>query len=132
MASRRRPSSLADLPTELAIRIAGHVAATSVQPMEDLRALWVICHFIHHVRRDPEVGRLISIERFDMYWDDPDGFLTLLPRLAQVRTLVACFIIGMTVVLCESVIRPLLVVDENLKCRPPVHVQWRCRHRQYC
>jgi len=100
--------------------------------MDELHTLQATCYFIRRVCHDPEVGRLISIERFDMYWDDPDGFLTLLPRLAQVRTLVACFIIGMTVVLREPVIRPLLVVDENLKCRPPVHVQWRCRHRQYC
>ena len=85
-ARRRRPSSLADLPTELAIRIAGRVTAISVRPMEDLRSLRATCHFMRRVCSDPEVGRLISVERFyKLYrYVVPDGYLTLLPRLAQV------------------------------------------------
>ncbi|KAG2570641.1 hypothetical protein PVAP13_7KG077736 [Panicum virgatum] len=106
-ARRRRPSSLADLPTELAIRIAGRVAATSVRPMEGFRSLRATYHFMRCACRDPEVGR--------MYWYDHDGYLTLLPRLAQVGNLEACFIVGMIVVLRDPVIRPLPVIDKNLE-----------------
>jgi len=42
-----------------------------------------------------------------MYRDDPDGFLTLLPRFSQVENLKACFIIGMIAILMEH------IVDEN-------------------
>ena len=117
VARRRHPSSLADLPTELAIRIAGHIAATSVRPMEDLRSLRATCHFMRRVCSDPEVGRLISVERFyRLYcYVVPDGYLTLLPRLAQVGNLEAYFIIGMIVVLRYPLLRPLPVIDKNLE-----------------
>jgi len=135
-ARRRRPSSLADLPTELAIRIAGCVAATSVRPMEDLRMLRASCHFMRRVCTNPEVGRLISVEWFyKMYWYVHDGYLTLLNRLAQVGNLEACFVVGMIAFLHYPLLRPLPVIDKNLKraargghkvagCRPPVHGQW--------
>ena len=117
VARQRRPSSLADLPTELAIRIVGHVAVTLVRPMEDLRSLRVTCHFVHRMCSDPEVGWLVSVERFyKLYrYVVPDGYLTLLPRLAQVGNLEACFIIGTIVVLRDPVIRPLPVIEKNLE-----------------
>ena len=116
-ARRRRPSSLVDLPTELAIRIAGNIAATSVRPMEDLRSLRVTCHFMCRVCSDLEVGRLISVERFyRLYcYVVPDGYLTLLPRLAQVGNLEACFLVGMISVLHYPLLRPLPVIDKNLE-----------------
>ncbi|KAG2570637.1 hypothetical protein PVAP13_7KG077700 [Panicum virgatum] len=84
--------------------------------MEDLRSLRATYHFMRCVCRDPEVGRLISVERFyQMYRYDHDGYLTLLPRLAQVGNLEACFIIGMIIVLRHPVIRPLPVIDKNLE-----------------
>ena len=108
-----RPSSLADLPIELAIRIMGSVAATSVQPMVDLRSLWATYQFMHRVCSDLEVVRLISIERFyKMCWYVHDVYLTLLPRLAQVGNLEACFVIGMISILCYPLLRPLLVIDK--------------------
>ena len=114
VARRRRPSSLVDLPTELAIRIAGNIAATSVQPMEVLRSLRATCHFMCCVCSDLEVGRLISVERFYRLYRYvvPDGYLTLLPRLAQVGNMEACFVIGMISILCYPLLRPLLVIDK--------------------
>jgi len=83
--------------------------------MEDLRSLRATCHFMRCVCRDPEVGRLISVERFyQMYLYDHDGYLTLLPHLAQVGNLEACFIVEMIVVLRDPVIRPLPVINKNL------------------
>ena len=66
---------------------------------------------------DPNVGRLISVEQFyKLYrYIVPDGYLTLLPRLAQVGNLEACFIIGMIVVLRYPLLRPLSVIDKNLE-----------------
>jgi hypothetical protein len=106
---------LADLPTELAIRIAGHIAATLVRPMEDLHLLWATCHFMRCMCSDREFDQLIFVERFyKLYrYVVPDGYLTLLPRLAQVGNLEACFVIRMIAILCYPLLRPLPVIDKN-------------------
>ena len=65
---------------------------------------------------DLEVVRLISIERFyKMCWYVHDVYLTLLPRLAQVGNLEACFVIGMSTILRYPLLRPLPVIDKNLE-----------------
>ena len=104
--------------------------------MEDLRLRQASCNFMRRVCTNPKVGRLISIERFyKMYWYVHDGYLTLLNRLAQVGNLEACFVVGMIAFLHYPLLRPLPVIDKNLKraargghkvagCRPPVHGQW--------
>jgi hypothetical protein len=43
MASKEHPRSLAELLMELRANIAGRVAATSKQPMDDLRSLRATC-----------------------------------------------------------------------------------------
>ena len=64
-----------------------------------------------------EIDLLIFIERLsdNMYWNDPDGFFILLPLLAQVGDPNTYFIVRMHVVLCEPIIKPLPVIDENLE-----------------
>ena len=127
-ARRRQPSLLVDLPTELAIRIVGHVAVTLVRPMEDLRSLRVTCHFMHHVCSDLEVGWLISVERFyKLYrYVVPDGYLTLLPRLAQVGNLEACFVVGMIVVLRYPLYSNPCQSSTRISSAPPaVDTMWR-------
>ncbi|RLN11258.1 hypothetical protein C2845_PM09G09910 [Panicum miliaceum] len=106
-----------DLPPDVAVKIAGHLAATSERPMDHLRALWVTCCFMRRVCSNPEVGRRISAERLsdDMYLYDPIGYFTLLPHLAQVYNPEACFIVGMHVVFRGLLITPLPVLNENLK-----------------
>ncbi|KAG2571488.1 hypothetical protein PVAP13_7KG378755 [Panicum virgatum] len=105
-ARRRRPSLLADLPTELAIMIVGHIAATSAT-----------FHFLHCVCSDPKVGWLISVKQFyKLYrYIVPDGYLTLLPHLAQVGNLEACLVAGMIAILRYPLLRLLSVIDKNLE-----------------
>ena len=84
--------------------------------MEDLRSLRATCHFMRRMCSDPEVGWLVSVEQFyKMYWYVHDGYLTLLPRLAQVGNLEACFVVGMIAVLRYPLLRPLPVIDKNLE-----------------
>ncbi|RLN28483.1 hypothetical protein C2845_PM05G19610 [Panicum miliaceum] len=118
MVARRRPLSLTDVPPDVAVKITGHLAATSVRPMDQLRVLRVTCRFMRRVCSNPEVGRRISVERLsddDMYWYDPIGYLTLLRRLAQVCNPEACFIVGMHDVFRGPLITPLPILNENLE-----------------
>ncbi|RLN43017.1 hypothetical protein C2845_PM01G45860 [Panicum miliaceum] len=98
-ARRRHRSSLAELPIDLAIKIAGRLAATSEWPMDDLCALWATCHRKLRVCGEPEVGQRIALMRFadDMSWDDPVGYATLVGHLTNVGNPEACFITGMEV-----------------------------------
>ncbi|RLM70237.1 hypothetical protein C2845_PM17G07440 [Panicum miliaceum] len=101
MEARRwhRPS-LAELPTDLAIKIAGCLAATSERPMDNLRVLWATCHSMLRLCGEPEVGRRVALRRFadDMSWDDPVGYATLVSCLTKVGNPEACFLTGMEVV----------------------------------
>ena len=45
-----------DLPMEVAVQIAGHLAAMSVSPMDDLRSLRATCRFLRGVTSDCAVG----------------------------------------------------------------------------
>ncbi|RLN36330.1 hypothetical protein C2845_PM03G32580 [Panicum miliaceum] len=114
MAARRRSLSLTVLPPDVAVKIVGHLATASVRPMDQLRALRVICRFMRLVCSNPEVGRRISIERLSDD-DDPINYLTLLHRLAQVCNPEACFIIGMHDVFRGPLITPLPILNENLE-----------------
>ncbi|RLN00311.1 hypothetical protein C2845_PM06G28460 [Panicum miliaceum] len=82
---------------------AGTHGGKAAPPMDELRAIPATCRFMRRVCRDTEVGRRISVERLadDMAWDDPDGYHTVLPRLAQVSNREACFITGMHVVFLD-------------------------------
>jgi hypothetical protein len=70
MAAKRPPLSLVDLPTDVAIQIAGHLAVSLVRPIDQLRALRATCRSMRRVCRNPEVGLRISVERLSdvMYW----------------------------------------------------------------
>ena len=50
-----------------------------------------------------------------MCWYVHDVYLTLLPRLAQVGNLEACFVVGMSAILRYPLLRPLPVIDKNLE-----------------
>ena len=72
MAARRHTLSMQDLPTEVAVQIAGHLAAMSVSPMDDLRSLRATCRFLCGVTRDHAVGQHIDVRQFTaaMIWND--------------------------------------------------------------
>ncbi|RLN12243.1 hypothetical protein C2845_PM09G12710 [Panicum miliaceum] len=98
-ARRQQRSSLAELPTDLAIKITGRLAATSEWPMDDLRALRATCRRMFRVCGEPEVGRRVALGWFadDMSWDDPVGYATLVGHLTKVSNPEACFLTGMEV-----------------------------------
>ncbi|RLN24110.1 hypothetical protein C2845_PM07G08950 [Panicum miliaceum] len=109
-------SLMADLPTDVAIQIAGHLAATSEWPMDDLRTLQTTCCSMHLMCRNPEVGRCINVAGLtDMAWHTPDAYRTFVACLAQLGNLEASFIHGVNVVFRGPVITPLAVLDENLE-----------------
>ncbi|RLN25598.1 hypothetical protein C2845_PM07G10200 [Panicum miliaceum] len=95
----RHRSSLAELPTDLAIKIAGRLAATSEQPMDDLRALRATCRRMLRVWGEPEVDRRIEVGRFadNMSWNNPIGYATLVSRLTKVGNPEVCFLTGIEV-----------------------------------
>ncbi|RLN42718.1 hypothetical protein C2845_PM01G43450 [Panicum miliaceum] len=111
-----RLSLIADLPTDVAIQIEGHLAATSEWPMDDLRALRATCRRMHLVCRNPEVAWRINVAGLtDMAWHTPDAYQTFVARLAQLGNLEASFIHGVNVVFCGPMITHLAVLDENIE-----------------
>uniref|UniRef100_K3ZE65 F-box domain-containing protein n=1 Tax=Setaria italica TaxID=4555 RepID=K3ZE65_SETIT len=84
MASRQC-RSLEDLPMELVTEIAGHVAATSFQPMDDLGRLRATCRVMHHACGNPSVGRHVALLK---------TYYALLPLLVRVGNPEACTLTG--------------------------------------
>uniref|UniRef100_K3ZNZ4 F-box domain-containing protein n=1 Tax=Setaria italica TaxID=4555 RepID=K3ZNZ4_SETIT len=82
---------------EVLIDIAGHVAVTSLQPMDDLHNLRAVCRVMHRVCGDPSIGRrmaLITMYWEDMQWNEPDRYHALLALLVGVGNPEACTIKG--------------------------------------
>jgi hypothetical protein len=54
------------------INIAGHLAATSEQAMDDLRSLRATCREVCRVCNNAAVGRHVALERFavELQWND--------------------------------------------------------------
>ena len=95
MALRWHPTSLLlVLPNERAIKIAGHLAATSKWPMDDLCSLWVTYSSMRHIYGNPTVGRHFSLVRFrcGTMWDNPIDYEALLASLTQVGNLETYFL----------------------------------------
>jgi hypothetical protein len=96
--------SLMALPTELQIVIAGHLTATSEQPMDDLRSLQATCSTMRHICGDPTIGRHLALDWFRCrrMWDDPIDYEALLASLTQVSNLKACFLTRIQTVFMEK------------------------------
>ena len=79
------------LPDELAIEIAGHLAMTSEQPVDDLYSLWVICLSMHRICGNPTIGRRMALDqcRHGLGWDDVGNYYALLSSLTHLRNLEA-------------------------------------------
>ncbi|KAF8738158.1 hypothetical protein HU200_013985 [Digitaria exilis] len=73
------PSLVHALPHDMAVEIAGHVAATSPLPMEDLRSLRASCQAMRAACSNRDVGRRVALEReaAAMRWADHDRYLAV-------------------------------------------------------
>ncbi|KAG2570635.1 hypothetical protein PVAP13_7KG089009, partial [Panicum virgatum] len=89
MAARRHTLSMQDLPMEVAVQIAGHLAVRLVSPMDDRRSLRVTCRFLRGVTSDRTVGQCIDVRRFAaaMLPNDRDGYAALLAHLTDIGLL---------------------------------------------
>jgi hypothetical protein len=97
MASREHPRSLAELPIELRANIVGRVAATSKQPMDDLRSLRATCKCMLGPCRDRDVGRQLALDRVpvqDVQNTDPEGYDVFVHSLAAASNPAVGFLAG--------------------------------------
>ncbi|CAL4977749.1 unnamed protein product [Urochloa decumbens] len=95
MAARR--SSLAHaLPHDMAVEIAGHVAATSPTPVTDLGSLRASCRAMRAACGDRDVGRRVALEREAgaMRWSDHERYLAVVGSLSGAGNPEACFLAG--------------------------------------
>ena len=75
--------SLMVLPTDVQIDIAGHLAATSDQPMNNLHSLWVTYSSMRHIYGNLVVGRCLALHPFrrGRMEADPIDYYALLASL---------------------------------------------------
>jgi hypothetical protein len=89
------------LPTELQIVIVGHLAATSEQPMDDLRSLWATCSSMRRICGDPAVDRRVALDQVTRV-NVHVNYFSLLANLTQVGNPEACFLTGIQTVFMEK------------------------------
>ena len=97
--------SLTTLPTDVQIEIAGHLAATSERPMEDLHSLWATCSSMCDIYGDPAVGHCVAVgrcRRGARSSNDLVNYFALLARLTQVNNPEACLLTGIQIVFTET------------------------------
>ena len=112
-----------DLPMEVAVQIAGHLAAMSVSPMDELRRLQVMCHFLRGVTSDRAVCQRIDVRRFapTMLWNDRAAYAALLAHLTDIANPEACFITEMDNAFSEGTPEPRPCIIElvcAVECGP--------------
>ena len=97
MAAWRHTPSMQDLPKEVAVQIAGHLAAMLFSPMDDLRSLRATCRFLRGVTSDGAVGQRIDVRWFAaaMLWNDRAAYAALLAHLTDIGNPEAGYITGM-------------------------------------
>ncbi|OEL19191.1 hypothetical protein BAE44_0019790 [Dichanthelium oligosanthes] len=107
MAARRRASLTHALPHDMAVEIAGHVAATSPRPVDDLCSLRATCRAIRAACGDRAVGRRVALEREGaMRWSDNERYLAVVGGLSGAGNPEACFLSGLTLVFTHRCARP--------------------------
>ena len=96
-----------NLPTEIAVEIAARLTESSDFAVNEVSSLRATYKKMQQVCRMPEVGRrlavhpLMPIGSWDLYYDN--GFRqNLIINLSKVSNPVACFFMGMRVVLVEA------------------------------
>ncbi|TVU21977.1 hypothetical protein EJB05_31649, partial [Eragrostis curvula] len=97
MAAKRPP--LFGLPHDVVVEIAGHVAASSARPMDDLRSIRATCKAMNAACSDPAVARRVALENETATkWDETERYRALVARLAAAGNPEACFITGMALI----------------------------------
>jgi hypothetical protein len=91
------------LHTEVNVDIAGYLAVTSEQAMDNLR-LRATCREMRHVCKNTAVGRRMALERFivELQWNDRKGYDALLDFLTRIRNSEACFLSEMDILFGEN------------------------------
>jgi len=82
---------------EVTTQIVGHLVATSISPMDDLRSLQAMCCFPRGVTSDRAVGQCINVRQFAaaMLWIDRAANAALLADLTNIGNPEACYMTGM-------------------------------------
>ena len=95
-----------NLPTEIVVEIAARLVESFDFAVAEVGSLRATCKKMRQVCRMPEVGRrlavhpLLPIGSWDLYYDN--GFRqNLIINLSKISNPVACFFVGMRVVLVE-------------------------------
>ena len=103
---RHLTSLLLALLDELAIELAGHLAANSEQP-------WVTCSSMRRICGNPAIGKGMALDqcRHGLGWDDVGNYYALLSSLTQLSNLEACWLIGIPMVF-EETHRPRPCLDD--------------------
>jgi len=107
MAARR--ASLAHaLPHDMAVEVAGRVAATSPRPVHDLQSLRASCRAMRAACGDRAVGRRVALEReaAAMLWSDAERYLAVVGSLSATGNPEACFLAGVALVFAHRRARP--------------------------
>ncbi|KAG2611919.1 hypothetical protein PVAP13_4KG230705 [Panicum virgatum] len=122
MAARRHTPSMQDLPTEVAVQIAGHLAVMSVSPMDDLHSLWATCRFLRGITSDCGIGQRIDVRQFApaILWNDSAAYAALLAHLTDIGNPETCYITGMNKVFSNGMpeARPFIIeLAHAAKCR---------------
>jgi hypothetical protein len=97
MASREHPRSLAELSIELQANITVRIAATSKQPMDDLRSLRATCKSMLSPYCDRDVSRQLALDQVpvqDMQNTDPEGYNVFVCSLTAAGNSAASFLAG--------------------------------------
>ncbi|CAO2161021.1 unnamed protein product [Urochloa humidicola] len=94
-AGRSSPLAYA-LPHDMAVEIAGHIAATSPKPVSDLRSLRASCRAMRAACGDRAVARRVALEREAgaMRWSDHGRYLAVVCSLSGAGNPEACFLAG--------------------------------------
>ncbi|CAL4958071.1 unnamed protein product [Urochloa decumbens] len=92
----RRASLVHALPHDMAVEIAGHVAATSPTPVTDLGSLRASCRAMRAACGDRDVARRVALEREAgaMRWSDHERYLAVVGSLSGAGNPEACFLAG--------------------------------------
>jgi hypothetical protein len=92
-----------ELPHDMLVEIAGHVAASSPRPLDDVSSLRASCRAMHAACGERAVGRRVALEReaAAMRWSDAGRYRSVVEHLARAGNPEACFRAGLALVFAD-------------------------------